>query len=95
MIKNFLTWGASSLKGHLVLSLLVVALPLALRGLITNIGAAHPPWDLGTLIVLPILLAVALAFFVWHYVTVPRMKRRAPPAQEDAPRDPNSGRRRL
>jgi hypothetical protein len=88
MIKAFLTWGASSLRGHFVVSLVVVALPLFLRGLIISIRADYPTGDLGTLIVLPVLEAFLLALFVWYFVTVPRMKRRAPRANEDAPRDP-------
>jgi|HubBroStandDraft_1064217.scaffolds.fasta_scaffold139097_2 uncharacterized BrkB/YihY/UPF0761 family membrane protein len=86
MIKAFLTWGASSLRGHIVVALVVVALPLFLRGLIISIGAAYPTGDLGTLIVLPVLAALALGLFVWYYFTLPRMRRR-PRAKEDAPRD--------
>jgi hypothetical protein len=88
MIRAFLTWGASSLRGHFVVSLVVVALPLFLRGLIISIRADYPTGDLGTLILLPVLEAFLLALFVWYFVTVPRMKRRAPGAKEDAPRGP-------
>lgn len=88
MIKAFFNWGASSLRGHIGVSLVVVALPLFLRALIASIRADYPTGDVGTLILLPILVAFALALFVWYYVTVPRMKRRAPRAKEGAPRDP-------
>lgn len=88
MIKAFLTWGASSLRGHFAVSLVVVALPLFLRALIMSIRADYPTGDLGTLIILPVLEAFLLALFVWYFVTVPRMKRRAPRANQDAPRDP-------
>ena len=78
MTKNPLTRGASSLSGHIVLSLFVVALPIFLLGLITNIRAGAPTADLGMLIVLPVLVAVPPALFIWYKITLPRLNRRSP-----------------
>ena len=87
MVKDFLSWGASSLTGHFVVSLVAVALPIFLLGLITNIRSGYPTADLGMLIVLPVLVAIPPALFVWYNVTLPRIKRRAAQAKEDASRD--------
>lgn len=78
MLKSFLTWGASSLRGHFVLSLLALALPLLLLGLITNIRAGYPTADLGVLVSLSILVAIPPPLFIWYYITVPRATRRTP-----------------
>lgn len=77
MLKAFLNWGKSSLWGHLVLSLVAVAAPLLLLGLITNIRAGYPTADLGMLVFLSILAAICPAFFIWYCVTAPRRRRRA------------------
>jgi hypothetical protein len=87
MLKVFFRWGASSLRGHFVLSVLALALPLLLLGLITNIRAGYPTADLGMLVLLSTLVAIPPPLYIWYRITVPRSRRRAIHAKNGAARD--------
>ena len=76
MLKSFMTWCGSSLRGHFVLSLIALSLPILLLGIITNIRAGYPTADLGMLVSLSILVAIPPPIFIWYNVTLPRIKRR-------------------
>lgn len=76
MLKSFMTWCGSSLRGHFVLSLIALSLPILLLGIITNIRARYPTADLGMLVSLSIFVAIPPPIFIWYNVTLPRIKRR-------------------
>ena len=71
------TWGARSLKGHVVLSLLFLSLPLLALGIFANLRVGYPTADLLLLVGVSVLAALPPAVGIWHWVTVPRLRRGA------------------
>ena len=76
MLKTFLKWGASSLRGHLVVSGLTVSVPMLVLGLAVNFEAGYPTADLGVIIFISALAGIPPALVVWYYITVPLRRRK-------------------
>jgi hypothetical protein len=72
---SLLAWGARSLKGHVVLSLLFISLPILALGIFTNLRAGYLTADLPLLIGASVLAALPPAFGIWYWVTAPRLRR--------------------
>ena len=74
---SLLAWGARSLKGHVVLSLLLLSLPILALCIFTNVRGGYPTADLPLLVGASVLAALPLAAGVWYWVTAPRLRRGA------------------
>ena len=74
-MRRLIAWSARSLRGHVVLALLFVALPLFTLGIITNVRAGYPTADLGMLVAASTLAALLPAIGIWYTVTAPRLRK--------------------
>ena len=72
---RLLAWGARSLKGHVVLSLLLISLPILTLGILANLRAGYPTADLPLLVGASMFAALPPAVGIWYWVTAPRLRR--------------------
>lgn len=86
-MRRLVAWGARSLKGHIVLALLGITIPLFTLGIITNIRAGYPTADFGMLVAASVIAALLPAIGIWFTLTAPRLRKPSSAKPDGGERD--------